>query len=102
LPICFRCRAHDLEACEASIVERTLEVDERLRIEAVRGEAAVLAFGVRRAEAGEVHADEAIDAAAHAARDRRVEGGGEELDVAFFEHRASVGGARRRTARDLF
>src|SRR5262245_47458166 len=71
---------------------------DRLGLEAVRGEPRVLGGCVGRAEAGKVHADEALHARANALGVGGVERGGEELDVAFVKHYAAVGGARRFSA----
>ena len=63
---------------------------------------AVLAFGIRRAEAAQVHARVALHRGAQALRVRGIRAvGGEEFQVAVLEHHADVGGSRRAGLRLL-
>src|SRR6185369_4349857 len=91
----------DLEAHLVAALERALETDEGIGLEAVLGEAPVLGFGLRRAEAGEVHAVVPRHVIARSAGVRRVERRREDLDVALLQHDAAVGGSGRRALRPV-
>ena len=67
----------------------------------MRFQSQMLAFGVRRAEAGEVHARVALHRGAQALRIGRIHGGSKEFQVAVLEHHADVRGARRPVLRLL-
>jgi hypothetical protein len=82
-------------------VHLSLELDQRLRLEAVRGEARVLGLGVGRAEAGEMDPDEFFHPLAHPAGCRRVVRWSQKLDIAFLEHHAAVRGAHRFSVGEL-
>ena len=94
---------HDLELRRCAVYA-ALQIDERLRLEAVRLQPAMLALGVGRAVAHEVHAVVAPHELAHAICGWRVVRRREELDVALFEHHAAVrrahGACRRLLHRD--
>src|SRR5207237_7180369 len=76
----LRRRAHDLEA-RAAARNLAREIDQRLRLVAVRREPLVFAGGIRRAEADELHAVVAPHERTHARGGRRVVRRREQLDV---------------------
>jgi hypothetical protein len=86
--------AHDLEARGAAI-DGARQIDERLRLVAVRLQPAMLGFRVGRAEAHDMHAAVARHQLAHALRRGRVVRRRKQLDVAVFQHHAAVRGADR-------
>jgi len=96
----LRRQPHDLEARRAAR-DLAREIDERLRLEAMRREPPLFARGVRRAVAKQVDAVIASHQRAHALGGRRVVRRREQLDVARFQHHATIGGAHRPLGRAL-
>ena len=94
----LRRRAHDLEA-RAAAVDCAREIDQRLRLVAVRLQPALLGLRVGRAEAHEMHAAVARHELAHALRRRRVVRRRKQFDITVFQHYAAVGGADRPARR---
>ena len=86
--------ADDLKFRDLLFRRFTLQIHYRQRAKPMIAEPAVLAFGVRRAEAAQVHArDSAASRRAGAAHSACPLVRGEELEVAVLQHHADVRGA---------